>query len=230
MKKACVVLSGGMDSSLCLAIAVNEFGAENVLAISFDYNQRHSKELDCASKIANEFKVEHVVLELPILAAITNNALTNSKLKIEKNAKDSTPNTMVLGRNGLFARLASIQAYGLGIKKVYLGVIEVEEANSGYRDCSRKYMDLIESALRLDFNDDGFEIVTPIIKMTKQQTMERAFNLGCLKFLLDETITCYEGTPKFGCGKCPACKLRNEGISSFLKDHPEFTFSYRSQF
>ena len=65
--------------------------------------------------------------------------------------------------------------------------------------------------------------------MNKKQTMELGYNMGVLQFLLENTISCYEGKPKVGCGKCPACKLRNEGIREYLSVNPDFEFSYKSQ-
>lgn len=226
MKKlALVVHSGGMDSSLCLALAVKEFGAAQVLALSFDYGQRHSLELTQAKKIAAHFNVDHTTLKIECLNEITENALTRP-IAITHSAK--SPNTLVAGRNGLFARLAGIHAYGVGAKAIYLGIMELEVANSGYRDCSREYMDLIQSALRLDFAQDDFEIRTPLVAMTKAQSMELGARLGVLEYLLEETITCYEGKKHEGCGVCPACQLRNAGLREFLKTH-QLNFSWRTK-
>ncbi len=225
---AVVVHSGGMDSSLCLALAAKEFGADQVLSLSFDYGQRHKDELARAARIASHLGCAHVVIPLECLNQITDNALTRPGMAIAKNA-DGTPNTLVVGRNGLMARIAGIHAHSLGAKCVYLGVMELEGANSGYRDCSRAYMDLIQSALRLDFNDVTFEVRTPLVRMTKAQTMELGDTLGVLPFLLEETVTCYEGKPHEGCGMCPACKLRNDGLREFLKKHPQVDFSWKSK-
>jgi 7-cyano-7-deazaguanine synthase len=227
-KKAVVVHSGGMDSSLCLALAVKEFGAANVLSLSFTYNQRHSGEINRARKISEHFKVDHTVLEINCLSQITESALIGHDKKIEQKAGEA-PNTLVVGRNGLMARLAGIHAHSLNAQCIYLGVMELEAANSGYRDCSRAYMDLIQAALRLDFADDKFEIRTPIISMTKKETMELGHSLGVLEYLLENTITCYEGIEKEGCLKCPACKLRNQGLKIFSLEHPEFKYSYREK-
>ena len=227
-KKAIVVHSGGMDSSLCLALAVQEFGANNVISLSFTYNQRHSEELDRARKISDYFKVDHVELDLTCLSKITDSALIGKNQKIE-HKKGETPNTLVVGRNGLMARLAGIHAHSLGAHCIYMGVMELEEANSGYRDCSRAYMDLIEAALRMDFNDAHFEIRTPLVKMNKKETMELGHKLGVLEFLLENTITCYEGIEKEGCLKCPACKLRNQGLKIFSLENPNFKYSYREK-
>jgi 7-cyano-7-deazaguanine synthase len=227
-KKAVVVHSGGMDSSLCLALAVKEFGKENVLSLSFSYGQRHSNELDVADKISKHMEVDHLVLNIDCLAEITENALTNKDISITQE-KGKAPNTLVIGRNGLMARIAGIHAHSLGADCIYLGVMELEEANSGYRDCSRTYMDLIQSALRMDLGNDHFEIRTPLVSLTKRDTMELGFKLGILEFLLENTITCYEGKAKEGCGKCPACKLRNAGLKTFSLEHPELKYSYREK-
>lgn len=226
-RKAVVVHSGGMDSSLCLALAVKEFGASEVLSLSFDYDQRHSDELTRARLISSYFKVDHAELNLSCLGQITESALIGKDKKIE-HKKGEAPNTLVVGRNGLMARLAGIHAHSLGAHCIYLGVMELEAANSGYRDCSRAYMDIVQSALRLDFADAEFEIRTPLVSMTKKETMELGYKLGCLEFLLENTITCYEGIPKEGCGECPSCKLRNEGVKSFSLEHPDFQFSYKA--
>ncbi len=227
-KKAVVVHSGGMDSSICLAIAVKDFGAENVLSVSFSYEQRHSIELQRAEEICTHFKVDHVVIDLSCLSQVTTSALLNKSQKIEHNAGEA-PNTLVMGRNGLMARVAAIHAQSLGAKCIYMGVMEIEEANSGYRDCSRTYMDLIQSALRIDFADALFQIRTPLVAMTKKETMEFGYHLGVLEYLLETTITCYEGIEKEGCLKCPACKLRNNGLKIFSLEHPEFKYSYREK-
>lgn len=227
-KKTIVVHSGGMDSSLCLALAIQEFGAENVLSVSFTYNQRHSLELSKALEISEYFKVDHIELNLSCLSQITESALIGHTKKIEHNSGEA-PNTLVVGRNGLMARVAAIHAQSLGARSIYMGVMELEEANSGYRDCSRIYMDLVEAALRLDFNDPGFEIRTPLVKMNKKETMELGKNLGVLEYLLENTVTCYEGIPKEGCMKCPACRLRNNGLKIFSLEHPEVKYSYKEK-
>lgn len=214
-KKAVVVHSGGMDSSICLALAIKEFGAHHVLSLSFQYGQRHSNELTQATKICSDWGVDHYVIQLDCMQEITENALVNPNIEIE-HVQGEAPNTLVMGRNGLMARLAAIHADHLGADCIYMGIIEVEEANSGYRDCSRHYMDLMQQIMRIDLNNNAFEIRTPVVKMTKCQTMELADQLGVLNYLLKETITCYEGISGRGCEKCPACLLRNEGIDLYF--------------
>jgi len=227
-KKAVVVHSGGMDSSLCLALAIKEFGASEVLSLSFTYNQRHSIELKRAEEISKHFGVDHVELDLSCLSQITESALIGNDQKIE-HKEGETPNTLVVGRNGLMARLAAIHANSLGAHCIYVGIMELESANSGYRDCSRAYMDVVQEALRMDFADATFEIRTPLVLMNKKETMELGHKLGVLEYLLETTITCYEGIEKEGCLKCPACKLRNSGLKIFTLEHPELKYSYKEK-
>jgi 7-cyano-7-deazaguanine synthase len=215
MKKVALVIhSGGMDSSLCLALAMQEHGASNILSVSFQYDQRHQTELAKAAFICKTWGVDHVVIPLNCLKQITSNALINSSIPIET-VEGNAPNTLVVGRNGLMARLGAIHADSLGAKKIYMGIIGVEGNYSGYRDCSRSYMDLVEKTLRLDLDDPTFEIVTPLVEMTKAETMELGERLGVLDFLLEHTVTCYEGVVGEGCHKCPACKLRAQGLEEY---------------
>ena len=210
-----VIHSGGMDSSLCLALAVRDFGAEHVLSLGFDYGQRHGNELERAQQIADYFGVQRYVVTVGCYGELTRNALMDASIPIERRAGED-PNTLVVGRNGLMVRLGAILADQLSASSVYVGVIGVEAANSGYRDCTRDYMDLMQQVLRMDLGNEAFEIRTPLVEMTKKETMDLGFGLGCLDFLLDVTVTCYEGLPHAGCGACPACELRNEGIRQFV--------------
>lgn len=113
------------------------------------------------------------------------------------------------------ARLGAVQAHRLGAHSIDMGVIENEDANSGYRDCSRDYMNLMEQVLRIDLDDPSFEIRTPLIQMLKVETMQLAQDLGVLEYLLQEAVSCYEGLRDLGCRKCPACILRQRGIEEF---------------
>ena len=224
-KQTIVVHSGGMDSSLCLALAIREFGPDEVLSLGFTYGQRHSLELERAAEICKKWNVDRVVIDINCLAQVTEDALTNHNIDI-KHEPGKEPNTLVVGRNGLMARIAAIHANSLGATSIYMGVIEVESANSGYRDCSRAYMDLMQEIMRIDLGVPGFEIRTPIARMTKRETMDLGHEMEVLTYLLDRTITCYEGVPQEGCRACPACVLRNTGLADFLGDHPEFKPPY----
>lgn len=213
-KEALVIHSGGMDSSLCLALAIRKHGAENVLSVSFQYEQRHTTELASAVLICKTWGVDHVVIPIDSLKKITSNALMDRTIPIEYH-KGQSPNTLVVGRNGLMAWLGAIHADSLGANTIYMGVIGVEGNCSGYRDCSRHYMDLLEQILRIDLNNPQFKIETPVVHMTKAQTMALGDELGVLDFLLENTVTCYEGIPREGCGLCPACQLRAQGLAEY---------------
>jgi len=227
-KKTIVVHSGGMDSTICLLLAIEKYGTKDVLSMSFTYGQRHTEELKQASKICKDLGVDHIEVNLDCLQQITKSSLLDKKLAIDTSTK--VPNTMVVGRNGLMARVAGIHAEFVGADSVYVGIMELEEANSGYRDCSRKYMDIVQAALRLDIDDPEFEVKTPLVYMNKKQTMEVAYQMGQLEYLLENTMSCYEGIPEYGCGECPACELRNSGIQEFLNEHPDIVFSYKDRF
>lgn len=237
-----VVLSGGMDSAICLAQVVAENSNKNdpqngksglVYALSFSYQQRHSVELAAAQKIAQHFKVEHTIIDLSFFAHLTSNALIHHDEKIKSHSDSSStgagPNTLVAGRNGIFARIAALFALQKSASTIVLGVIGIEESNSGYRDCNRSYFDREEIQARMDINNPHFTIRTPLVDMTKLDTLELAHQLQCLEFLLEESVSCYEGIKHFGCGQCPACKLRNTAIGAFLKKHP-LQFSYQHRF
>ncbi|MGK5594232.1 MAG: 7-cyano-7-deazaguanine synthase QueC [Parachlamydiaceae bacterium] len=227
MTKAVVIHSGGMDSSICLGLAIREFGANEVISLSFSYSQRHSTELERSKKIASDWRVRHFTIALD-LSQITANALMDPSMPIVQ--KNGTPNTLVLGRNGLMARLGAIFAHEQGAHIIYMGVMELESANSGYRDCSRAYMDLKQTILRMDLNDPVFEIRTPLVHLTKKESMVIAYQLGVLPYLLQQTISCYEGVDQLGCQQCPACKLRNQGLRQFQEEFPEVKLPYKISF
>jgi len=224
-KTAIVIHSGGMDSSLCLALAQREFGSEKVGSLSFAYAQRHKSELQQAAHICRCWNIEHATIDLNVLAELTSNALTSHAIPIAQET-GQRPNTLVIGRNGLMAQLGAIYAYERGACCMYMGVMESEGGNAGYRDCSSNYMALKQQLLRLDLGMPDFELRTPLIALDKYAAMELAHSLGLLTFLLQETISCYEGIPRQGCRRCPACHLRNEGLRRFAHCHPTITLPY----
>lgn len=211
-KKTVVIHSGGMDSSLCLALAIKEFGKEGVLSLSFNYNQRHSPELIQAAKICRDWGVDHNEIPLGVFQYLTQNSLTHPAIPIE-HVPGQIANTLVVGRNGLMAWLGGIHAHFLGAHSIYLGVMEQETISTGYRDCSRSYMDLVQALLRIELDDPIFEVRTPLVHLKKSESFAIAEELGIFDYLWENAISCYEGLPQFGCGKCPACVLRGEAYA-----------------
>jgi 7-cyano-7-deazaguanine synthase len=224
-KQAIIVHSGGLDSSLCLALAMKEFNHSELLSLSFKYGQRHSQETVQAEKICKIWNIDHTLLSIDCLEKITNNALIGNSQQINQE-KGKESNTLVIGRNGLMARLAAIHAENLGAHCIYMGVIQEDAKKMGYRDCTREYMDLKQQILRMDLSNPAFEIRTPLVYMTKKETLELSYREGILEFLLQETISCYEGIPLQGCMKCPTCKIRNDAIQAFMKSDPTFSAKF----
>ena len=222
--RALVLHSGGMDSSLCLLLARKKFGESAVVSLGFKYGQRHSSELEAARKIARHYGIERVEIEIPHIYGWETSSLVNLKLPITQ--EGLLPNSFVPGRNGLFLMMAAPYARSVGAKTLFIGVMEQEGAHSGYPDCSRHYIDLVQSVIRVDIQDESFSIETPLVSMSKSDTLVCADSLGQLEFLLENTITCYEGVPKKGCGECPACKLRNAGLREFLAKNPHRKASF----
>ena len=213
--RAVVVLSGGQDSATCLALAVRKYGAREVAAMTFAYGQRHSIETKYARRLARRFEIAaHKVVRLDFYKDITTNALMSATAKIGKRKGAVCPNTVVEGRNAFFLLAAAVWAKSLGAAEIYTGVSEADF--SGYPDCRATFVRAQEKAIRLAL-DCPMKIVTPFMHMTKAKEWALAEKLGILDVIRNETVTCYNGIPGEGCGKCPACKLRNRGYREFLK-------------
>ena len=214
--KAVVVLSGGQDSATALAMCVRRHGAENVAAITFSYGQRHALETRYARYLArNAFGIaEWKRVPLGFYPKITENALMSREASIERRRGAKCPNTVVEGRNAVFLTLASVWAKSLGAKEVWTGVSEADF--SGYPDCRGEFVRAHERATRLAL-DWPVRFVAPFMHMTKADEWALAAKLGILDLIEDHTLTCYNGIPGRGCGKCPACLLRNRGYAEFLR-------------
>ena len=210
--RAVVVLSGGQDSALCLALAVKKYGPREVAAITFAYGQRHSIETKYARRLARHFGIAaHKVVRLDFYKDITSNALMDPSLKIKRGRK--CPNTVVEGRNAFFLMAAAVWAKSLGATDLYTGVSQADY--SGYPDCRAVFIRAQERAIRLAL-DYPVRIVTPFMRKTKAEEWALAAKLGIFDLIANETVTCYNGIPGKGCGKCPACKLRNRGLRDFI--------------
>lgn len=214
MNPILVVFSGGQDSTTCLMKAIAERGAENVHTLTFAYGQRHALEVRLAEEIAREQGVaSHKTLTVDWYKEITHNALLDNVTPIGKTEGATCPNTFVEGRNALFLLTAAIYAKGKGILELMIGVSEADY--SGYPDCREAFVRSMNETLNLAM-DCRFVVYAPLQHMTKAQEWALADRLGCLDYIRTRTLTCYEGIPGDGCGKCPSCRLRAAGLAEYL--------------
>jgi 7-cyano-7-deazaguanine synthase len=215
-----VLLSGGLDSTTCLAIA-QEQGFEPV-ALSFRYGQRHTVELDCARRVAEAAGVEHLVADID-LAAFGGSALVDKALEVPKHddvaelaaetTGDEIPITYVPARNTIFLSFALAVAEVRGATDVFIGVNAVDY--SGYPDCRPEFVAAFETmanlATRAGVEGERLTIHTPLISLTKAEIVQLGVGLGVDYSV---TSTCYDPGPDGGaCGRCDACLLRAKGFA-----------------
>lgn len=212
---ALVVFSGGQDSTTCLYWAKREFA--NVRAISFIYGQKHVLEVELARELAKEAGVELEVMDVSFISKLsTGCSLTDTSLDIESEKKegDHFPSTFVPGRNLFFLSIAAVKARELGIRHIVTGVGQADF--SGYPDCRDSFIKSLNVSLNLAM-EEQFVIHTPLMWLDKAQTWALADELGVLETIRYRTLTCYNGVPGDGCGNCPSCKLRRNGLEKYLK-------------
>lgn len=221
---ALILFSGGQDSTVCLAWALDRF--DTVETIGFDYGQRHAVELECRLNVlsairgrfpewAAKMEEDHII-DLKFLAAIGETAMT-SDVAIEMGA-DGLPNTFVPGRNLMFLTAAAAQAYRRGLLNIVGGMCETDY--SGYPDCRDDTIKAMQVALNLGMGR-RFVLHTPLMWIDKAATWSLAGRLGgtaLTDIIREETHTCYAGVREtrhdwgYGCGECPACALRAKGF------------------
>ncbi|HEV2511288.1 7-cyano-7-deazaguanine synthase QueC [Bosea sp. (in: a-proteobacteria)] len=225
--RALVLFSGGQDSTVALAWALERFAA--VETIGFDYGQRHRVELECREAIRNKFSElspayasrlgpDHL-LDLKTLGAISDTALTSeSEIAF---AETGLPTTFVPGRNLIFLSFAAALAYRRDCKHIVLGVCETDY--SGYPDCRDDTIKAMQVALGLGL-DRRLVLHTPLMWRDKAQTFALAKELGgepLFELVVEETHSCYLGDRSrrhpwgYGCGHCPACDLRARGFAAY---------------
>lgn len=215
-KKAVVLLSGGVDSTTCLALAKAEGFAAH--AVSFNYRQRHKAELEAAKKIARLLGAkEHLILDLP-LGVIGGSALT-SGIAVPKDTtieemRGRIPVTYVPARNTIFLSFALAWAEVLGAADIFIGVNALDY--SGYPDCRPEYIEAFEKMANLALKEavEGrlrIRIHTPLIRMTKAEIITKGIELG-VDFGM--THSCYDPDPMGrACGRCDSCILRKKGFA-----------------
>jgi 7-cyano-7-deazaguanine synthase len=207
---AVVLLSGGMDSMVCTALA-REAG-HRVIALTVDYNQRHRCELEAAGRVAAALNVsEHIVLPLN-LRGFGGSALTSDTAVPKDGVAPGIPVTYVPARNTIFLSLALGLAEARGAKRIYVGVNALDY--SGYPDCRPAFVEAFAAtanlATRAGVEGDPFLFETPLLHMTKADIAREAHRLG-----IDAGMswTCYDPTPDgLHCGECDACRLRHKGF------------------
>jgi 7-cyano-7-deazaguanine synthase len=225
---ALVLFSGGQDSATCLAWALSNFA--RVETVGFSYGQRHLIELDCRDALlagtvalkpewAEKLGDNHT-LDIPTLGEISDTALTRN-VAIEM-TESGLPNTFVPGRNLLFLTFAAALAYRRGIRHVVAGMCETDF--SGYPDCRDDTIRALNVALNLGM-DRTFELHTPLMWKDKAETWALADELGgrgLVDLIVEHSHTCYLGERGarhdwgYGCGECPACRLRAKGWNGFM--------------
>ncbi len=229
-RAALVLLSGGQDSTACLAWALQRYA--RVETIGFDYGQRHRIELDCRLVVRRELAAafpawasrlgEDHLLDLSLLGQISDTALTRERA-ITVSAS-GLPNTFVPGRNLLFLGFAAALAYRRGASVLVGGMCETDY--SGYPDCRDNTLKAMQVALSLGL-DAPMEVATPLMWLTKAQTWALTHQLGgqvLTDLIVEHTHTCYLGERGarhawgHGCGTCPACQLRAAGHQAWRAD------------
>jgi 7-cyano-7-deazaguanine synthase len=211
-RKAVVLLSGGMDSCVCAAIAREQHGAENIALIHAGYGQRTQKrERRAFDDIADLYGVqERLVVQLDYFRAIGGSALTDQRIVVPENELDAPENasaeipvTYVPFRNAHFLSVAVSWAEAVGAGAIYIGA--VAEDSSGYPDCRAEYYQVFQELIRVGTRPETqIEIVTPVIRMKKSEIIQRGLQLGAPLHL---TWSCYQAE-ELACGACDSCLLR----------------------
>ncbi|WP_347402728.1 7-cyano-7-deazaguanine synthase QueC [Sphingomonas hankyongi] len=209
-RRAIVLLSGGLDSMVCAALA-REAGFA-VTALTIDYGQRHRVELDAAAVIARQLADRHIVLPLD-LRAFGGSALTSDIEVPKEGVGEGIPVTYVPARNTIFLSLALGLGEASGARDIYIGVNALDY--SGYPDCRPKFVEKFEElaalATKAGVEGDPFRIHAPLLHMTKADIAGEAQRLG-----LDAALShsCYDPLPGgLACGQCEACRLRAKGFA-----------------
>jgi len=212
-KKAVILLSGGLDSATCLAIANKQGYA--CYAVSFDYGQRHKAELLAAKRLADELGVEGFKTIRIDMDGIGGSALTDDSIAVpEGGVAEGIPVTYVPARNTIFLSLALGWAEVLDADDIFIGVNAVDY--SGYPDCRPEFVSAFEKlanvATKKGVETHSLSIKTPLIDMSKADIINKGISLGVDYGL---TVSCYQANDAGeACGKCDSCRLRTEGFAA----------------
>ena len=210
MKKAVVLLSGGLDSATTAAIAISQ--GYDAIAISFRYGQRHHRELLAAKKIVAKLNIkEHFIVDVN-LSQWGGSSLTDTSMDIPQEGvqPDIIPSTYVPGRNTVFIAIALSLAEAKNAEAIYLGINAVDY--SGYPDCRPEYLaayqKLASLASKVGVEGNTIQLVAPLVEDSKLDIVRRALSLGVP---IEDTWSCYQGGEK-PCGVCDSCRIRNKAL------------------
>lgn len=219
MKQSAVVLvSGGLDSATCLAIAKSE--GFSCYALSIDYGQRHQIELNAAVKVAKSLGVvEHRIINID-LTGFAGSALTDANISVPHTPSSGIPVTYVPARNTIFLSLALGWAEVLKIQNLFIGVNAVDY--SGYPDCRPEFIEAYEKMAQLatkqSIEGHPFKINTPLINLSKADIIRKGVSLNVD---YTQTISCYDPDSEGrACGKCDSCRLRAAGFATASVQDP----------
>jgi 7-cyano-7-deazaguanine synthase len=228
--KAVVLLSGGMDSCVCAAIARQRYGADNVALLHASYGQRTEKrERQAFEEIGHYFGIQHrMLVRLDYFRIIGGSALTDKEIKVPENelgasgsAIGGIPVTYVPFRNAHFLSVGVSWAEAIGAQAIYIGA--VAEDSSGYPDCRPEYYRVFQELIRVGTKPETeIEMVTPVIQMKKTEIIRRGRELAAPLHL---TWSCYQGED-FACGQCDSCLLR---LRAFAEAGLEDPIPYRAR-
>ena len=208
-KKAVVLLSGGIDSTTCLALAVKEYGAENVLALSLYYGQKHQRELDACDNVAQYYGVTHITRELSEVFKFSDCPLLEGRGEIKHEsyadqlAAMGTVDTYVPFRNGLFLAYATTIAISVHAEVVYYGAHADDAAGRAYPDCTPEFIDAQAKAI---YEGTGKKVClqAPWWNMNKAAIVAEGIAVGMTHEEFEHTWSCYEGQEE-PCGSCGTC-------------------------
>lgn len=209
LMKAIVLFSGGLDSTTCLAMVIDKYGKENVIALSLHYGQKHSKEIDCSKKIANYYGVKHITFDVSKFFENSNCSLlmASSEEVPEKSYNEQLAETRgkpvttyVPYRNGMFLSIAASMAISNGCQEIYYAAHKDDAAGNAYPDCSIEFHTAMTKAIEIG-SDKAVTICDPFIDKTKADIVKIGTEL---KVPYEMTWSCYNGKEK-PCGKCGTC-------------------------
>ena len=213
MKKAVVCLSGGLDSSTCLAVAQDQ--GYTCYALSFDYDQKHSVELKAAKRVADHFKVAmHKTVNLRDIASLSDSALTNSDKHVpDFTGEEGLPVTYVPARNTIFLSIAMGWAESFNAEAIFIGACKEDDNN--YPDCRPAFIDAFRHLMRNASDDcsslQQCKLITPLMDLDKAETIKLGQILGVDYGL---TISCYRADEQGrACGDCLSCQHRKAGFA-----------------